>query len=483
MPGGVPISFTGDLGGSNGAANVTLLDASGNALARTDGATVVSGGVRGLHMVGKAGDISRAFSVSKFGRLDTPNRRIIFWDPIEGAALNTQRWTSTATTMTSAQAATGITLNASAITTTTTGIALTSRSMFIRPPSSTLSFRVRARSTLVANQEGLMGLVFQATLSGTAVLGANDAGAYWKLGTDGTIKPAAWFNGAEAFLGTDIVGLTGYSASEYYDYYVQVEDDRVIYAVYQTSNTGDIYLLSEQTWRLADTQQKHFTVSHLNARLSVRNNSAPASAGQLLFAEPEVVMLEVDHNLLWDQQLAENNLSTAISPTAYTQATQFANSTAPTSATLSNIAAGYSTLGGLFQFAAVAGAATDYALFSFAVPAPYRLKIRGLHISAWNTGAANAATPATLMFWGVGLNGASANLSTGGHIRRVVGSHAIPINGAIGASADKEIDVAYDVPMICEPGTHFTIILRVVAGAATASQVIAGCVDVRGVFE
>jgi len=47
----------------------------------------------------------------------------------------------------------------------------------------------------------------------------------------------------------------------------------------------------------------------------------------------------------------------------------YANSAAPASATLSNTAAGYTTLGGQFQFAAVAGAETDYALFAYTVPA------------------------------------------------------------------------------------------------------------------
>lgn len=481
---GVPISFDGDLLGSNGAARALLYDASGNPLVRSDLESFPSGNlVRGLHQMGVAGDMSRAITVSKYGRLDTPNRRLMLFDPIAGATINGQRWVTTATTMTAAQLATGITLNNSAITTTTTGVALSSRSMFQRAPTSVLSYRVRIRSTLVANQEGIAGLVFQATLSGTAVLGAGDAGAFWKFGTDGTIKPAAWFNGAEVFLGTDITGLAGYSSADYYDYNVQIEEDRVTFLVLQASNTGDVYVVSEQTWRLADTQQKHFAVTHLAAYQRVRNNSAPASAGQLLILEPQVSGLEIDHNLLWDQQLAENTMGASISPTAFTQLAQFANSAAPASATLSNTAAGYATLGGLWQFANLAGAATDYCLFGFVIPSPYRLKIRGIRIDAWNTGAANAATPATLLAWGIGVNGASANLSSGGHIRRMIGAHAIPISAAIGAPADKVIDVSYDVPLICEPGTTLAIILRVVAGAATAAQVIQGSVDVRGVFE
>lgn len=481
--GGVPIALTGDLLGTNGAARALLYDAAGNPLVRSDGETIPTAQTsKGVISMGVAGDAVRALSLSKFGRTDTPNRRLYMWDPIEGATLNSQRWTSTLTTMTVTQAATGILLNASAITTTTTGALISTKSMFNRPPTSVLSFRARMRSTLVANQEGIAGLVFQATLSATAVLGASDAGAYWKFGTDGTIKPAVWFNGSEVFLGTAIEGLAAYSSTEYYDYNVQIEEDRITFLVLQTSVTGDVYVLSEQTFRVADTQQKQFQVTHLAAFLRVRNNSAPASAGQLMILEPQVSGLEIDHNLLFDQQLAENGQALTVSPTAFTQLQQFANSAAPASATLSNTAAGYTTLGGLWQFANLAGAATDYCLFGFTIPTPYRLKLRGIHIAAWNTGAANAATPATTLVWGLGINGATVNLSTGGHIRRLLGQTTIPISAAIGANAN-DIDVSFDVPLVCEPGTVLAIILRVVAGAATASQIIQGMVDIRGVLE
>lgn len=484
---GVPIALTGDLLGSNGAARALLYDADGNVAMRKDGQIIPSDGfVRGVHQMGLAGDVSRAMTVGKFGRIDTPNRRVMLHEPVEGATLNGQRWTTTATTMTATQnASTGILLNASAITTITTGVALTSRASFLRPATGVLGYRARVRSTAVAGQEGMVGLFWQATLSATATLAAGDAACYFKFATDGTIRPAVWFNGSEVFLGADVIAAAGanWATTKYFDYNVQIEEDRVNFLVIMTSATGDQYVVLDEVFRITDTASKLAIVTHWQARQSIRNNTVPASAGQLWITDAQVSALEVDHNLLYDQQLAENNLSTSISPTAYTQAAQFANSAAPTSATLSNSAAGYTTLGGLFQFAALAGAATDYCLFGFTVPSPYRLKIRGVHISAWNTGAANAATPATLMAWGFGLNGASANLSTGGHIRRTIGSHSIPINAAIGASCDKEIDVSYDVPLICEPGTILAIILRVVAGAATASQVIQGCVDVRGVWE
>ena len=50
-------------------------------------------------------------------------------------------------------------------------------------------------------------------------------------------------------------------------------------------------------------------------------------------------------------------------PSNGTATANHANSTSPSSATLANATAGYSTLGGRFQFAAILGAATDYARF------------------------------------------------------------------------------------------------------------------------
>ena len=135
-----------------------------------------------------------------------PNFIIIFrlsmLDLVEGATLNTQRWTSTTATMTITQAATtGILFNASAITTINTGAMLTSRVQHPYVTMGPMHFRARLRSTAVANQEWFAGLSFQGTLSSTAVV---DQGAFWKFGTDGTIKPALWYAAAEVSLGTDV---------------------------------------------------------------------------------------------------------------------------------------------------------------------------------------------------------------------------------------------------------------------------------------
>ena len=168
--------------------------------------------------------------------------------------------------------------------------------------------------------------------------------------------------------------------------------------------------------------------------------------------------------------------------TAFTQAAQFANSAAPASASLSNTAAGYTTLGGLWQFAAVAGAATDYNLFNFTVPAPYQFHITDIEIDAWNTGAAVATTP-SLLVWGVGVNATTANLSSGGYIRTMLGAQSFAVGAAVGARADRAISRSFTTPIVCEAGRLLSLILRMPVGTATASQVIAGSALIHGYYE
>jgi hypothetical protein len=457
------------------AGRVSLYDASGNIISTVEKSAVPAAGQGGVPALGKDRDTVRVIRTNRVGALEIPNRRLLLDDPIEGATLNTQRWTTTATTMTAAQAATGITLNASAITTINTGVLLTSRAQFIKMSRGQLHYTARVRSTLVANQVGEWGLAFMATLSGTTAQVEN--GAYWRFNSTGTVTPVLVFNSTEQ-PGTDI--SASLVNTNYYDWNVIVDVDR---ATFICTSTATGVVISEQVIRLPLAQQTYFAVSHLFSWHRVRNTgSLPGSAGQLLIGDTSLYGLEIAHHLDIDRQLAENNQSTSTNPVSYAQAAQFANSAAPSSASLSNTAAGYATLGGFFQFAAQATNNTDFCLFGFQVPAPYRLKIFSVRIDMWNTGAANVATPATTEFFALGLNGASANLNTGGFIRRGIGSLSIPISAAIGASAGS-IEAVFQQPLVVEPGLFLSIIMRQISGAATGSQIPMGYVDVRGVFE
>lgn len=457
--------------GTSKAARATLYDTAGNALLVADD-SAIGATQSGLLTLGKNDDTARMVRVDRVGNTRIAFPTILFDAPVEGTTLNTQNWQSVTTTMTVTQAVTNILLNASAITTINTGALIQSWLRMPLRPAMPLRGQVRARSTLVANQVGWIGFGDQSTATG------DPSNAYaWKFGSDGSVKPAVWYAGAEVTLGTDISGsLTN---TNYYIWEVIREDDRVTF-ICQRSDTGAI--VSEQVIRFALTQQRLANVTHIPWSIHVRNTgSAPATAGQLFVGSSLVKALDINLGIPFPMQQSLLSLGSELSPTAYTQAAQFANSAAPANATLSNTAAGYSTLGGLWAFAAVAGAVTDYALFSWANPTPYRFVCTGITIQSWNTVVAVATTP-TLMVWGLGFNGASANLATGGHLRIALGAQSLPIGAVAGAVASDPINIEFPQGYKTEPGRHLTTILRMPVATATATEVIAGLIKLRGYY-
>ena len=167
---------------------------------------------------------------------------------------------------------------------------------------------------------------------------------------------------------------------------------------------------------------------------------------------------------------------------AGTQAANWTNSTAPSSATLSNTAAGYATLGGLWQAAALTGAATDYCLFALAVPTGSSLYITSVHISATMiTGAANATT-ATICQWGLGLGAAAVSLATSGIHRVGLGFQSCVASAAIGVQIGPAIEVTFPTPHVVVAGDYARVILTIPVCTATASEVLRGTVGINGFF-
>ena len=171
----------------------------------------------------------------------------------------------------------------------------------------------------------------------------------------------------------------------------------------------------------------------------------------------------------------------AILPTDASQTANHTNSTSPSSASLSNTAAGYTTLGGRWQFAAVAGAATDYALFAFQVPAGWRLFITGVTIHTINTGAA-VATTAHIFDWSLGLKSTAVSLATAALRRITLGMQGLIVGAAIGAAAEPIVR-EFEPALVAEPGEFVHVILQMPVATNTGSQVIRGDCQIHGYFE
>lgn len=227
------------------------------------------------------------------------------------------------------------------------------------------------------------------------------------------------------------------------------------------------------------------------------NANTAAIAQRMEIASISVSSGDVDRMRMWATTMAGMGLSAINIPDSVVagQTANYANSAAPASATLSNTAAGYTTLGGQFQFAAVAGAETDYALFGYQVPAgaanvpAKNLVVRGIRIETFNMGAAVATSP-TLLQWAIGVGSSAVSLATADSAtagtraarRLALGVQSLPVGAAIGA-ATTPVDVNLDAPLVVEPGTFLHVILKMPVGAATASEIIRGTVMINGFFE
>ena len=221
--------------------------------------------------------------------------------------------------------------------------------------------------------------------------------------------------------------------------------------------------------------------------------SVPSSSATLKLGQMSVQQRNANFDKPWYAKMAGMARGCYQSPvTTFAQTANHANSTSPASATLSNTAAGYTTLGGRYQFAAPATAATDFALFGFPNPAGFQFYCTGVAISAINTGAA-VATTATILDWSVAVNSSGVSLATVDGAgtwapRRIpLGVMGFPLAAPRGPTqiGDKADDIVIDFlsPLVVDSARYFHVIVQVPLGTATGSQIIRGDVMVNGYFE
>lgn len=230
---------------------------------------------------------------------------------------------------------------------------------------------------------------------------------------------------------------------------------------------------------------------------AVRHHHTGVASGVISakFANYTVSLTDIDNARLWAATKAGQGLSGVQygSGAPAGQTANNVNSTVPATATLSNTAAGYTTLGGRFVFAAVAGTETDFALFAFQCPTPTTsltgrsLVIRGIWIHTFNAVVAVATTP-TVLEWSLAVGSSAVSLATADAAaarspkRIALGVQAFVVGTLAGASA-QEIDVNLDAPLVVEPGAYLHVILRIPYGTATATELFRGQVGLNAYWE
>jgi hypothetical protein len=440
---------------TSNAAHVSLYDASGNL-------------VTGFFTKDPNGNVAL---VTPPGRQRIGQDTIVLWDPVDGTALNTNIWASSTSTMTITQTiATGILLNAGASVATSVDAILNSIKIPARIGDFGMAVRFYAKPLNMpeANAVGELGF---GSVAGTS---APTDGSFFRW-TGAAFQAVVNFNGTE----TTATLTTPTSAYHHFE----------IWRVYNSTSIFFVDGTAVATL-LAGTNPSQSTSTRLPVFMRVYDTgSAPAAAAQLSIGAVTANQLDLDSNKTWGEQLTQFGRGSYQSPiTAFLQTANHTNSTSPSSATLSNTAAGYTTLGGRWQFAAIAGAVTDYALFAFQVPAGYQLVVKQVNISSCNTGAADATT-ATVMDWFLGVNSSAVSLATTDSPpaswapRRIpIGTQGYIVGAAIGSCAMNVVQI-FDPPIVVDSQRFLHVGLQIPIGTATASEVFRGDVMIDGYFE
>lgn len=462
------------------------IDSEGNQLVKLPNNVADAGMTRIITADGKV------IETSENGYLRVSTAALSMYDQIEGNAVNTNLWNgSDVLTQTVTQAGGFINVNAGNSIAANTFANLISQKVV--PLYGSLPIIVELTASVqnvpAANSTAELGI-------GTVSHGTTPTdGAFFRWDAAGGFYAIISNNGTEVrsanlvgqiFTDTDGTTITMPPATVINHLYaIEIVEDHVMFSI-DDILVADIQVPAGQAYPFNAGRQQIFARTYIGA-------STPSLAPKIAIGQVTVKYEDLQQFRPWSEVLASMGRGGHQSPvTPFGQNANHANSTNPTSASLSNTVAGYASLGGRFQFAAVAGAVTDYALFAFQNPTGYQMFINNISISALSTGALGSVATPTILDWGVAVNSSAASLATADNFavnpatfgpRRIpLGMQSFGLTAAIGVMAN-DLTRRFDTPLVVDSGRFFHIILQVPVGAATASQIFRGDAVVNGYFE
>lgn len=408
------------------------------------------------------------------GALLTSDEGLIFFEQVDGSSVNINLWSQSTASLAIAQASGYISLN-SALAITANGYAILTSNKYV-PMYGSLPLRIQISAKVAVLPQS--NLTMELGIGLVATNAAPTDGAFFRWHPNGNFLAVVNNAGAE----TASANLSPPPvAGKLTLFEIIIVEDLVRFLINDT-------IVAE----ISNSVGIAFPVS--GGRLPVfarvyNSASVPAQAPQLSIGQVIVVQQDMKQNKNWGEVLSTMGRGSYQSPVAsFAQTSNHTNSTSPTSASLSNTAAGYTTLGGRYQFAALAGAATDYALFAFQVPVGFQLFITNIRITAMNTGAINSVVTPTVMDWAIGLNASAVSLATVDGAgtwapRRIpLGMQGFGISSALASNA-VDISARFEPPLVVDGSRYLHVILQIPFGAATGSQIIRGDVMISGYFE
>jgi hypothetical protein len=440
----------------------------------------------GLLAAGADYKLGRAIRSDEAGTLRTSDESPLLNDASEGAAVDTNKWIQTTTTMTISQAAaTGVLLNAGSSTSATVGAMHTSHRRFPMWLGGTILARFRARPTAHFNNN-LHEIGFGTPASATAATSGD--GAFWRKDASGQWLPVISFGGNET-LGTPISNATFVAAIPTTDYAIFTVILGRFFARFEIRKQDGTLVHSQDMEWASFSANAGFAVTHVQGMYRTYNSAGPGTAVQLLVKDASFTLLDVGPGRPWNVAMSGMNYNSLTSPTAYTQNANWGNSAAPTTRTLSNTAAAETTLGGLLRVNSIGGGNTDYIMFGWTNPSPFTFYCDGIWIPAPLNEVVTVATTATIFAYFASFNLSAVSLATGG----TYPGHRIALPGihtaAVGVLANNlfsgsQVFVQFPTPFAVQPGRFLHIGCRELVGTATATETyLWGGVGVSGFFE
>lgn len=413
-----------------------------------------------------------AFTSTESGAMRTSIDQLLFFEQVDGSAINTNVWNYSSSGMTVAQANGFITLNAGQAVTANAWAILQSVKYFqlmgampTRPvirlkwpaaPQANATVEIGI-GTVATNTTPTDGVFLRGNSSGEWRAVLNNGGSETTALIDPALMPAP---GNVILFECDIVeDLCRFRVND-----IGVATVPVPAGLAYPTNAGKLTIF----------------VRVYNGS-SPPNQAPQISIGQFLVVGQDMNGGESYDDLL--MTLGRGGYQARVSP--FGSLNNIANNTSPVTiaaGALSNTVAAYSKIGGAFALAGFASnTGNDFIVFAYQVPAGDRLKIRGVRIDTAILGT--AIVTATLLEWWMGVNASAASLATADSPPTTwaprpiwLGSQGFVALAGIGVQATA-ITQRWEFPIVVDSGRWLTINVRCPTGAATASLIYRGGVQ------
>jgi hypothetical protein len=447
-------------------------------------------------LAGTGAEGNRPVDVSAEGRVHVANDRPVFYVNFAGSATSANaipqdalKQTLTTMTATAGSPNAGfLRLNASGLTTVTTGAMVQTYASFPTYAGFGVRFECEMRTINGATAAGKV-IEFGSFIATDAKTAGILDGFCLRWTNGGELRGVLSINGVE----TMTAALTVPSDNVVHRYTIIMNQNGLVF------KTDGVVIgqLAAPTDSVGPGLQPNLPMA-----VRVYNYVAPTLACQVEIAEMWAIQAGIDWAKPWSHILSGMGQHCSNVPfgTAIGETTNRGNAVAVPATAVGTNTGGtlpFTGLGGIGRMTAQAtniAAAGDMVFCSYQVPAitatqgSKRLVVTGVSIAASNGGAVIATTP-TCLVWGLAWGHTALTLATADAVAAKAPRHLVlgqmygAIGAVIGQGYDKDIVRSFQTPITVNPGEFIAVTVRFLLGTATAAQEVVGCIGFEGYWE